>query len=44
MKDIFSMCFGEEKGIMAIGDIDESLYVWIDYNDDDDDDHNSLML
>ena len=30
MKDVFSMCFGEEKGVMAVGEIDPSLYVSIE--------------
>ena len=30
MKDVFSMCFGEEKGVMAVGEIDHSLYVSIE--------------
>ena len=25
--DVFSICFGEERGILAIGDIDDGLYV-----------------
>ena len=25
--DVFSICFGEERGILAIGDVDDGLYV-----------------